>query len=113
MKSATRRAKKRWLGRHDSPGRRRLRTAAAAAAAEVDAPAVGRWWAASEWAPRRHIGGNARAAASASAAAAAIGEPCRVGGSDLAGLGWLGQWELPVVGTMRRDATRREPTGCY
>ena len=59
VKSATRSAKKRWLGRHDSPGRRRLRAAPAAAAEEEEdapGPAVGRWCAASACAPRRHIG---------------------------------------------------------
>lgn len=57
MKSATRRAKKRWLGRHDRPGRRRLRGAAAAEEEEhAPGPAVGRCCAASACAPRRHIG---------------------------------------------------------
>jgi len=62
VKSATRSAKKRWLGRHGSPGRRRLRAAAAVAEEEEEeeedapGPAVGRWCAASACAPRRHIG---------------------------------------------------------
>jgi hypothetical protein len=103
VKSATRRAKKRWLGRHDSPGRRRLRTAApaAAAAAEADAPApaAGRWLAASEWAPRRHIGTPAQRRSES-----------RLGGSDLAG---LGQWELPVVAAMRRVASPRAGVQAY
>lgn len=60
VKSATRSAKKRWLGRHDRPGRRRLRAAAEEEEeeeADAGAPAaVGRWCAVSACAPRRHIG---------------------------------------------------------
>jgi hypothetical protein len=67
---------------------------------------VGRWWAASEWAPRRHIGGNARAAASA----AAIGEPPRLvsrGVTWLGGAGSVGAARC-WYHAMRRVASPRE-----
>lgn len=96
VKSATRSAKKRWLGRHGSPGRRRLRAAAAPAEAAEDAPGP----AASACAPRRHIGMQPRGGGDRSGAAKARVRSCSLLVTSCCHMG-VGRVPMRAAGAVR------------